>query len=93
MKAKIIFYSQKKILPKERTRFKKELMGHQDSSHGGRYKYKIDGLLDKIEYVKPCHAALIVKQGDYLKIIELIKRYRIQHTVYNIEVKQKEFNK
>ena len=45
MKAKVIFYSQKEIKPAEKTKFKKELPGHNDSSHGGRYKYKIQGIL------------------------------------------------
>lgn len=93
MKAKIIFYSQKNILPKERTKFKKELAGHKDSSHGGRYKYKINGILDQIEYVKPCHAALIVKNKDHVKVIKLIKKYGIPYIDYDIEVKQKEFKK
>lgn len=93
MKAKIIFYSQKNVLPKKRTQFKKELAGHKDSSHGGRYKYKINGLLDQIEYIKPCHAALIVKNKDYAKVTKLIEKYGIQYVDYSIEVKQKEFNK
>ena len=93
MKAKIIFYSQKKISPKERTKFKKELAGHKDSSHGGRYKYKIRGLLDQIAYIKPCHAALIVKNRDHVKVIRLIKEYNIPYTDYTIEVKQKDFRK
>ena len=93
MKAKIIFYSQKEILPKKRTKFKKELSGHKDSSHGGRYKYKIDGLLDKIDYIKPCHAAIIIKNKDYAKIIKLIEKYEIPYVDYDIEVKQKEFRK
>jgi len=93
MNAKIIFYSQKEIVPKERTKFKKELAGHKDSSHGGRYKYKIKGLLDQIKHIKPCHAALIVKNKDLSKVIQLIKKYEIQYVNYNIEVNQKEFNK
>lgn len=93
MKAKIIFYSQKNILPNKRTKFKKELTGHKDASHGGRYKYKIMGLLDQMEYIKPCHAALIVKNKDKAKVIKLIEKYGIQYVEYNIEVKQKEFNK
>ena len=93
MKAKIIFYSQKNIQPRERTKFKKELAGHKDSSHGGRYKYKIDGLLDQINYIKPCHAALIVKNKESAKIIKLIEKYGIPYADYSIEVKQNEFKK
>ena len=93
MKAKIIFYSQKNIQPRERTKFKKELAGHKDSSHGGRYKYKIEGLLNQIDYIKPCHAALIIKNKDCIKVIKLIEKYRIPYVDYNIEVKQKEFKK
>ena len=63
------------ILPKERTKFKKELAGHNDASHGGRYKYKISGLLDNIPFIKPCHGAIITKSKDSIKIIKLIEKY------------------
>lgn len=91
MKAKIIFYSQKQILPKARTMFKKELAGHNDASHGGKYKYRRKGLLDSISYIKPCHAALIIKDKDAGKIINLIERYGIPYQIYNLEVKLKDF--
>ncbi len=74
MQAKVIFYSQKKIRPKERTKFKKELAGHNDSSHGGRYKYKIKGLLDKIQHIRPANAALILKKEDYKRATSLMKK-------------------
>lgn len=93
MKAKVIFYSQKRILPKERTKFKKELAGHNDSSHGGKYKYRKKGLLDSIEHIKPCHAALIVKGKDYGRITRLIKKYGIPYSAYNIELRQKDFKR
>lgn len=93
MKAKVIFYSQKKIKPKERTMFKKELAGHNDSSHGGRYKYKIEGLLDKISHIKPSNAALILKKENYKTAISLMKKYSIDYEVYNIEVPVSKFMK
>lgn len=93
MRAKVIFYSQKEIEPKERTKFKKELAGHNDSSHGGRYKYRIQGVLDKILYIKPCSAALILKISDYKKVICLMKKYSIEYTTYSIEVPASHFVK
>ncbi len=93
MKAKIIFYSQKDILPKERTKFKKELTGHNDASHGGKYKYKIQGLLNSIKYIKPCHAALIVKKKDFRKVLKLMEKYKISHTEYNLELTKTDFDK
>lgn len=86
MEAKVIFYSQKKIMPKQRTKFKKELAGHNDASHGGRYTYKIKGILDGIKHIKPSNAALIVKRDDYKVIISLMKKYSIDYVVYGIEV-------
>lgn len=91
MKAKAIFYSQKEIKPKERTKFKKELVGHNDSSHGGRYRYRIQGLLDKIQYIKPSNATLILKGEDYKKAINLMRKYSIKYTTYNIEVPKSHF--
>ncbi len=91
MKAKVIFYSQKKIMPKQRTKFKKELAGHNDASHGGRYNYKIKGLLDGIQHIKPSNAALIVKTEDYKIIITLMKKYSIDYVTYDIEVPGSKF--
>lgn len=93
MKAKVIFYSQKNIKPKQRTKFKKELAGHNDASHGGRYKYRIKGLLDQIQHIKPTNAALILKKEDYKKVISLMKRYSIDYIVYDIEVPVSQFMK
>lgn len=93
MKAKVIFYSQKKIKPKERTKFKKEFAGHNDSSHGGRYKYKIKGLLDKIQHIKPANAALILKKEDCKKAISLMKKHSIDYVTYNIEIPASQFTK
>ncbi len=91
MKAKIIFYTQKDLKPRDRTKFKKEFSGHNDSSHGGRYKYKIEGLLDKIKYIKPCHGAIIVNIKDAKKIIEIIAKYNIKYTQYGTELTKKDF--
>ncbi len=93
MKAKVIFYSQKKIMPKQRTKFKKELAGHNDTSHGGKYTYKIKGLLDTIQHIKPSYAALIVKGKDYKTVVSLMKKYSIDYTIYNIEVPATQFMK
>ncbi len=86
MEAKVIFYSQKKIAAKQRTKFKKELAGHNDASHGGRYTYKIKGILDEIQHIKPSNAALIVKKEDCKAVINLMKKYSIDYVIYNIEV-------
>lgn len=93
MRAKIIFYKQIDILPKERTKFKKELSGHNDSSHGGRYKYKISGVLDEMPFIKPCNGAIITKSRNSIKIIKLIEKYKIEYKDYEIIVSESEFNK
>jgi hypothetical protein len=92
MKAKVIFYSQKEISPDKRTKFKKELAGHNDSSHGGRYKYRVEGILDKIKYIKPCNASLIILKKDFKIITDLMNKYSIKFKDYNIDVEEKEFN-
>lgn len=93
MEAKVVFYSQKGIEPRQRTKFKKELSGHNDSSHGGRYKYRIEGVLDKVGHIKPANASLIVKIKDYRSIVSLMKRYSIKYKVYSIEVPESHFVK
>jgi hypothetical protein len=91
MKAKVIFYSQKEIKPKDRTQFKKELAGHNDASHGGRYKYKIEGILDKIKHIRPANASLILKKEDCKKVLSLMKKYSVNYVSYDIDVPQSHF--
>ena len=91
MKAKIIFYSQKEITPAEKTKFKKELAGHHDASHGGKYRYKIHGILHQIKHIKPSNSALIVGINDYKKLIGLMEKYSIKHIEYNLEVPEADF--
>ena len=93
MKAKVIFYSQKKIKPNLRTKFKKELTGHNDSSHGGNYKYRIKGILDKIQSIKPCNATLIIKNIDLSKVTSIMDKYGVEYTSYTIEIKKNDFIK
>lgn len=91
MKAKIIFYSQKEISPKQRTKFKKELAGHNDASHGGKYKYRIKGLLDRIRHIKPANAVLILKKEDCKEVTNLMKKYSVDYVVYDIEIPASKF--
>ena len=93
MEAKIIFYSQKHIEPKQRTKFKKELTGHNDSSHGGRYKYRIRGALEKIPHIKPNNASMIIQEKNYKKILKIIRKYTTDYETYTIIVPETHFKK
>ena len=93
MNAKIIFFNQTQIPPKTKTKFKKELSGHNDSSHGGRYKYKIKGILDTIKHIKPTKGSIIIQEKDYPTILQLMNKHNIQHKTYTIQIKPEELNK
>lgn len=86
-------YQKIEKIKKEKEKLEKELAGHNDSSHGGRYKYRIKGLLDKIQHIKPTNASLILKREDYGKAIGLMKKYSTDYVVYDIKVSVSHFVK
>ena len=93
MKAKLITYSLVKLPISEQNQFRKELNGHNDVSHHGRYKYRREGLLDKTPHLKPSRSTIIVPTKDSDKIIDLIKKYKAKIKVFDIQISKFEFDK
>lgn len=91
MKAKIIFYSQKELNQKQKTKLKKELSGHNDTSHGGKYKYYRKGLLDTVTHIKPANGTLIIQEKDHQKVIKLLKKHNTKIKTYNLQINKTEF--
>ena len=93
MKAKIIIYSTKNLDISEQNKIRRELIGHTDRSHGGKYKYRREGILEKIRHLKPNRGTIIAPEKEANKIIELLNKYKVILKKYNIQITQKEFNK
>lgn len=93
MKAKLITYSLINQQISAQNQFRKELNGHNDVSHHGRYKYRREGLLDKIPHIKPSRGTIIVPTKEFAKIINLIKKYDAKMKVFDIQIDKSEFKK
>lgn len=93
MEAKLITYSIKHLSIAEQNQLRKKLNGHNDRSHGGRYRYRRKGLLDEIKHIKPNRSTIIAPKEEANRIIQLLKKYNAQITSYTIQITEKEFNK
>jgi hypothetical protein len=93
MKAKIISYSIKNQSVSVQNSLRKILIGHNAVSHGGKYKYRIDGILDKIKHIKPSRSTLITSLKDSNIILNILKEHNAIIKTYDIQINKEEFNK
>lgn len=93
MNAKIITYTITHLTIAQQNKIRVQLNGHNATSHGGKYKYRIDGLLDQIINIKPSRSTIIAPTKEAQKIIDLLKKHKAKITTYDIQIDEKEFNK
>lgn len=93
MEAKIITYSVKNLSIAEQNQLRKKLNGHNDRSHGGKYKYRRKGLLDQIVHLKPNRSTIIARKEEASKVIQLLKKHKAEILSYNIQIARTEFDK
>jgi len=93
MKAKIIAYTIKHLTAAHQNQLRVQLNGHNDTSHGGKYKYRRKGLLDKITNIKPSRSTIIAPTKEAEQILELLKKYNAKMAQYDIQIDKKEFKK
>jgi hypothetical protein len=91
MKAKIITYSVKHLSIPKQNQLRKGLNGHTDRSHGGKYKYRREGLLDKIKHIKPNRSTVIAPIKEANQIIKLLEQYSAKILSYDIQIAKREF--
>lgn len=92
MQAKIITYSIGHLSIAEQNQLRKRLNGHNDRSHGGKYKYRRDGILDKIKHIKPNRGTIIAPIKEAEGIIKLLKKYNSKIVSYNIQIARTAFS-
>lgn len=83
MSTKLVCYSLQ-ANPSKRTQLHKELYGYQDFSNHGRYKYKRQGLLQKIKGQRIIDAVIIVAEDHAKELIDLLKNYEAKVHVFEI---------
>lgn len=86
MEGKIICYDIKtsNLHRKDIDKFLRELVGHNDKSHRGKYTYRKKGLLDDIPNIKPVRSVIIVSKKNFPEIEKVLKKYTINAYIRNI---------
>jgi hypothetical protein len=93
MKAKLIAYSVKNLSISDQNQVRKAINGHNDVSHGSQYKYRRKGLLDRITHIRPSRGTVILPKKEALEFIEILKKYKTETKIYDIDIAKKEFLK
>ena len=61
-------------------RFRRELQGLETSSWGGRYRYRLRGLLDEVPHVRLYRGVVLIRE-EHLPMLELLlKSYNAEYT-------------
>lgn len=86
MKGKIICYNMKSsnLSRRDVDKFLRELIGHNDKSHHGRYSYRKQGILDEIPHIKPVRSVIVVPKKESPQVIDLLKKYAIDTYIRDI---------
>lgn len=89
MKAWIVFYDMKNLLPKARVKAMEELFGKIRTSHKGKYSHTLKPKIEK--FIRPIRAAIIVKNKDIQTLKDFLRSYGIRHRACQIEIKPVDF--
>jgi hypothetical protein len=92
MEGKIICYDIKSsnLQRKDIDKFLRELIGHNDKSHRGRYAYRKKGLLEDIPNIKPARSVIIVSNKNFREIENILKKYTINAYIRDILLKEED---
>lgn len=93
MKALLISYNLKKASINQKTTIQQSLYGYTDYSNGGRYKYKRQGLLDKIGSIKINRGVFIINLKDKTKILPILKKNKATIRTLIAEISKSELTK
>lgn len=93
MNAKIITYCIAHRPAAVRSKLHRELNGYIDVSHGGKYKYKRQGLLEGIIHKKPAKNTIVVANEPAKMIIELLQEFNAKVSIIDIKIELSELKK
>jgi len=93
MNAKIITYCIAHRPAALRSKLNRELNGYTDISHGGKYKYKRQGLLEYIIHKKPTRNTIVAANEPAKMIIELLSEFKAKISTIDIKITLSELNK
>lgn len=80
----IVFRFKGKTEQKSINQFCKKFYGQNTSSHGGKYQYRRQGLLDNIPHIKLIGGVIIVTKDFAEKVIEFLKEYNAEFYIRDV---------
>lgn len=86
MEAKLICYDLSKLSQINKVEVKRGLFGYTEYSNNSKYTYNREGILNKTESIKPIKAVIIVKNGDEIPILKLLKKYKAKYYIYSVNI-------
>ena len=87
---KVLFtYDMAGMSQRERMAVRRKLFGYTDKSNMGRYSYKREGLLSKMEYECPARCCLLVGKKDAQKLERFFAENSVSCRKYTIIQHQK----
>jgi hypothetical protein len=93
MKAILITYTISHQPISVQNQLRKRINGHNDRSHGGKYTYRREGILNNILHIKPSRSTIIVPLKESKAVLESLKEYGAQIKTYAITIDLQEFKK
>jgi len=93
MKAKIITYSVAHESASIRSKLNRELNGYKDISNNRRYKYKRQGILDCILYIKPTRNTIITPVEPAKMVLQALQEHGAKVNIINIQIDKSQFKK
>jgi hypothetical protein len=91
MKGIIFLYRTKGVEPRSLTKMNVQLFGKEQQSNYSKYRYEIEGMIPKEEYIRPIRAVVIVKEQYSEDIRKVFELYGIKYRSFKIELKKFDF--
>jgi hypothetical protein len=80
----IVFRFKEKTEQKSINQFCKRFYGQDTSSHGGKYRYRRQGLLDNIPHIKLIGGVIIVAKNSTGKLIDFLREYNAEFYIRDV---------
>ena len=80
----IVFRFKEKTEQKSINQFCKKFYGQNTSSHGGKYRYRRQGLLDNIPHIKLIGGVIIVAKNSAGKLIDFLREYNTEFYIRDV---------
>lgn len=86
MKATLIVYNMSKLNQYNKIIINRILFGYTNNSNNNQYHYKIKGILSRIPCFRLPKGAVIIKDSDQNKIINILKKNKAKYNTFSISV-------